>query len=371
MPAVVFTVIFLCILPFNRKVAARRDFIGFWATGQQLVHHGNPYDADALAQIEMQAGFREPVPFTVRNPPWALPVVLPLGYAGPLAAAFLWSLAMLGFLILSTHMLWNIYGRDVGYLGWLGYCFPPALFGIVLGQTSILLLLGLSLFLRFYKNRPFVAGAALWLCAIKPHLFLPFVAVLLVWLAVTRSFRILAGAATAFAAGALVITWIDPSAWSQYIHFMRTSIVVREFLPCLGDVLRDSVRPSAEWVAFVPAVLGSIWALAWFWPRRRTWNWPEQAGLLMLVSLLAAPYAWVFDQALALPAILFAVSRSRSQAVLAVLALLYILVEIQIVSPLNLHSPAYLWIVPAWLAWYIYARTAGKTQRFAEPVFEA
>ena len=201
-----------------------------------------------------------------------------------------------------------------------------------------------------------MAGAAFWLCSIKPHLFLPFLVVLLVWLAVTRNFRILAGAATAFAAGALLTTWIDPASWSQYIHFMRTSIIPREFLPCLGDLLRDSIQPSAEWLAFVPAVLASIWALAWFWPRRRMWDWQQYGGLLMLVSLLAAPYGWIFDQALAIPAILFAVSRNRSQAVLAVLALLYLLVEIQLVSPFDLHSAVYLWIAPTWLAWYIFAR---------------
>jgi hypothetical protein len=307
----------------------------------------------------------------VRNTPWALPLVVPLGYAGPRAAAFLWSLTMLGLLALSTRMLSRIFAPDAGYLAWLGFSFPPALFCIILGQTSILLLLGLSLFLRFCKSRPFAAGAALWLCSIKPHLFLPFLAVLLVWLAVTRSFRILAGAATAFAAGALLTTWIDPASWSQYIHFMRTSIIPREFLPCLGDLLRDSIHPSAEWLAFVPAVLACIWALAWFWPRRRTWDWQQYGPLLMLVSLLAAPYGWIFDQALAIPAILFAVSRSRSQAVLAVLALLYLLVEIQLVSPFDLHSAVYLWIAPAWLVWYIFARFAAKTPRPAHAALEA
>ena len=369
-PAVILTVLFLSILPFNPQIVARRDFIVYWATAQQLVHHGNPYDASAINEIEKNAGFQGGASYYMRNTPWTLPLALPLSCAGPSATALPWSLAMLGLLVISVRSVRTAIGCSASWLDWFGYCFPPALDCVILGQTSILPLLGFALFIRLHRSRPFAAGAALWLCSIKPHLLLPFAVVLLVWIAVTRSVRILAGAATAFAAGALVTTWIDPSAWSQYIHYMRTSVITREFTPCLGNLLRDSIRPSAEWLAFVPAVVGSVWALVWFWRRRHAWRWDEQGALLVLVSLLAAPFGWIFDHTLAIPAILFAVSRSRSQAVPAVLALLYLLVEIQLVSPLGLHSAVYLWIAPAWLAWYLYARTAGNTRRFAEPVLE-
>ncbi len=43
--ALAFTTMFLCVVPLAGKIAASRDFVCFWATGQQLVHHGNPYDA--------------------------------------------------------------------------------------------------------------------------------------------------------------------------------------------------------------------------------------------------------------------------------------------------------------------------------------
>ena len=205
----------------------------------------------------------------MRNTPWALPLALPLGYVGPMAAALPWSLAMLGLLAASVRILWKLFGGAASHFDWLGYCFPPALFCVILGQTSVLLLFGLSLFLRFHKSRPFAAGAALWFCTIKPHLFLPFALVLLVWIFVSRSYRILAGGAAAFAAGALLTTWIDPAAWSQYAYYMRTSVITREFTPCLGAVLRDSIHPAWEGLAFVPAAIGCVWALAWFWPRRQ------------------------------------------------------------------------------------------------------
>jgi hypothetical protein len=347
-------------MPFNRAIVARRDYIVYWATGQQLAHHGNPYDPDALKQIEKDAGFQGGASYYMRNFPWALPLAAPLGYIGSMAAALPWSLAMMGLLVASVRMLWKFLDHAGGQFDWLGYAFPPALFCVILGQTSILLLFGLAVFLRLHKTWPFVAGAALWLCTLKPHLFLPFGLVLLVWIVLTRNYRILAGSFAAIAAGSLVTEWIDPSAWTQYAYYMRTSVITREFTPCLGDLLRDSINPNAEWLAFIPAALGCVWALAYFWPRRHTWDWLENGSLLMLVSIFVAPFGWIFDQTLAIPAILFAASRNPSRLMLSILALIYILVEIQIISPFGLHSRAYLWPAPAWLAWYVFARVSTR-----------
>jgi hypothetical protein len=360
--SVVYTTLFLSVLSFNPATIARRDFIVYWATGRQLVQHGNPYDPQALNRIERDAGFRGPGSYYMRNTPWALPLAYPLGYFSPTASALPWSLLMLGLLIASVRILWKLFGSAAAnaHLDWLGYCFPPALYCVDLGQTSILMLCGLSLFLRLHKSRPFAAGAALWLCTLKPHLFLPYALVLLIWIFVSRSFRILSGAAAAFAVGAVITSLVDPAAWSQYAWYMRTSVITREFTPCLGDLLRDRINPSAEWIAFIPALLGCIWALIYFWPRRHAWDWLEHGSPLLLVSLLVAPFGWIFDQSLALPAVLFAVSRNPSQTMLSLLALIYVLIEIQIISPFGLHSALYLWIAPAWLVWYLFARASTR-----------
>jgi hypothetical protein len=56
----------------------------------------------------------------------------------------------------------------------LAFCFAPVLGCLTSGQSSAFLLLGFCLFLYFHQRRPFTAGAALLLMAIKPHLFLVF-----------------------------------------------------------------------------------------------------------------------------------------------------------------------------------------------------
>ena len=280
--AALFTALFLATMPFNRAVVAKRDYITYWATGRQLLRHGNPYDPAALNKIEQDAGFRNGRPYFMRNVPWALPLALPLGYFDAQTAALPWSLFMLGLLIASVRMMWKMVvsdsNRAENHLDWLGYCFPPALFCVIIGQTSILLLFGLVLFLRLQRTRPFGSGAALWLCTLKPHLFLPFIVVLLTWIVFSRSYRILAGATTAMAAGAAVTEWIAPGAFGQYLYYARTSVMTREFTACLGDVIRDAINPAAEWLAFVPAALACVWAVGYFWARRNTWDWLEDGN---------------------------------------------------------------------------------------------
>jgi hypothetical protein len=368
--AALFTLLFLSIMPFNRAIVVKRDFITYWATGRQLAHHANPYDSAALNALERDAGFTGGAAYFMRNVPWGLPLALPLGYFGPQAAALPWSLLMLGLLMVSVRMIWGMVGRPGSHLDWLGYCFPPALDCVILGQTSILMLFGLALFLRLHRSRPFAAGAALWFCSLKPHLFLPFGVVLLVWMVVSRSYRIMAGAATAMAAGAVLTTLIDPTAWRDYAYYMRTSTITHEFTACLGDVIRDSINPSAEWLAFVPAGLACVGALVWFWPRRHTWDWLEDGSLLMLVSLLVAPFGWVFDQTLAIPAILLGAARNTSRLLLAALAVIYLLIEFQ-VNHFEFHSKTYLWIAPAWLVWFVSVRIVARRTAAAPVVAEA
>jgi hypothetical protein len=86
------------------------------------------------------------------------------------------------------------------------------------------------LFLRLHRTRPFLAGVSLWLCMIKPHLFLPFGVVPLAWIVVTRSYKVLAGTVVALAASCALVYLVDPTAFSQYLQMIRT-VELRARLP--------------------------------------------------------------------------------------------------------------------------------------------
>ena len=348
--------LFVCVAPMTGNIAGARDFVVYWATGQQLVHNANPYEVEAMMRIERSAGL--PPGYGVlfmRNPPWALAVTYPLGLIGVRLGALLWSLVLLASLWGSVHMLWQMHGRPGRLLNFLGYSFAPALLCLIVGQTSLFALLGFVLFLRWHRARPFLAGASLWLCALKPHLFLAFGVVLLAWVVVSRSYKVLLGAATALAASCALTWWLDPTAWSDYSSMMRTCGIEREFIPCWSVVLRLWVSPRTMLLQYLLPVLGCAWALGYFWHRRHTWDWLTDSSLLMLVSILAAPYCWVFDQAAAIPALLHGAYATRSRILLALLAAASLGIEVALVSGVKLPSAFYLWTAPAWLLWYLVA----------------
>jgi len=356
-------------------LAGARDFVPYWATGQQLAHHANPYDADALTRIERAAGFpsKAKVLF-MRNPPSALPLVLPLGFLGYRVGSILWSLFLLACLVVSVHTLWVMHGRPQNFRYMLGYTFGPALICLINGQPALFALLGLVLFLRLHRTRPFLAGVALWLCALKPHLFLAFGVVLLAWIVVSRSYRILAGAAVAIAASCAITFRLDPMAWEQYSQMVRTSGMERDYIACLSFYLRLWLSPHTMWVQYLPAALGCVWALGSFWTRRKEWDWMKHGSPLMLVSILTAPYVWLYDQVLAIPALLHGAYLTQSRKMLVILALLSALVEFALFG--NALKPAALylwtsWTAPAWLAWYLVACAPSTTRTTALQALKA
>ncbi len=354
-----FTALGFFISMLSGPVIGSRDFVVYWATGQQLAHHANPYDRDALLRIERGAGLPAKIgPMYMRNPPPTLLLAYPLGFLGLHAAAIVWSLFLLFCLLISVYILWKMLGKRAGIRYWLGLSFGPALVCLLNGQTSLFALLGLVIFLRLHRTHPFLAGLSLWLCTMKPHLFLPFGVVLIAWTIVTKSYRLALGAALSIAVSFWVAYRIDPLAWSQYREMVRVARIEWEFIPCVAVLLRAWISQKSIWIQYVPAAIACIWALWYYWTRRDKWNWMTNGSLLMLVSIVAAPYSWLFDQALAIPALLQGAYFTRVRNLVILLALLSAFVEIAMLCNIWKSSAVYLWTLwaaPAWLIWYLLA----------------
>ncbi len=356
-----FTVYVFLLSMVSGKALGARDFVARWATGQLIARHANPYDGAALMQIEQAAGF--PVHYGVMymlNPPWTLPLVYPLGFLGLQVASILWSVLQLACLAGSVHMLWIMHGRPNNRRHYLGYSFAPALICLIMGQVTILALLGLVLFLRLHRTSPFMAGMSLWLCMLKPHLFLPFGVVVLAWIVVSRSYRLLLGTVFSVVVTSAIALPLAPNEWSQYLHVLHSPGSQWEFVPCVAVLLRVWISKDTAGLNYVPAALSCVWALAYFWRRRATWDWMKEGSVLMLVSILVAPYAWLYDQALAIPALLQGAYATRSRNVLVSLALLSVLIELALLAIVWKPEALYtwtLWSAPAWLVWYFFAVT--------------
>lgn len=354
--AFILTALSVLIVVLGRQSAANRDYIEYWASGQQLVHHQNPYDTTAIGKLERNVGLPAGIqPMVMGNAPPALILTYPLGFASVNTGQYVWISLLLACFLLSVRLVCSTLGTTVTYVQVLGYSFAPGLVCVAAGQMAVFVLLGLALFLRLYQTRPFLAGTALWFCLLKPQLFLPFAIVMCLWAWRTRQFKLIAGVVAAVVSSAAVVLVLDSHCWTEYSQMMKILRYDKVSIPCISIVLRDSL-PGGAFVQYAPAVIACIWAIRYFWRHRLGWQWIEHGSMVLLVSLLVAPYTWFIDQCVALPALLRGLHLTRSRAMVFLLALAGAVIEL---APLAgrelLHSKFYLWTTPFWLIWYFTA----------------
>ena len=354
----------------SNKSVARRDFISYWAAGRQLVNGLNPYDIDAVQDLERGTGGEDNQPLLVmRNPPIAFFLILPLGMMSPKTGLILWLFLLLSSFSLSIFLIWSLNGRPGNLLHLTAYAFAPAIACLMAGQVGILLLLGIVLFLYFHQSRPYIAGASLLLCAVKPHLFLPFAVVLLLWEVSRRSYRIVVGFSAALLGSCTLALYLDPHAWSQYSQMMHAGGALNERVPVLSVAFRFLANRNSVWLQFLPEAIACVWAIWYFSSHHKHWNWMNHGLLVLLVAAMCTPFGWFTDESMLLPAVLTGLYRAAENrrsliplGVIAGIALAEVLVPVQIISPF------YLWTTPAWLAWYLHAtRSEVNSEIKADP----
>ncbi len=347
-----------CVLFFglSDQDITQKDFIQYWAIGQQLAHGADPYDVTAIVQLERSEGLGVSQPKISLSPPAVFWPMLPLGLVSPKIGFILWTFLLIGCLAWSVWLLWRLNGCPHNLVHLFGFAFAPVSVCLMAGQLSIFLLLGLVLFFDLHRTRPGLAGAALLPCALKPHLFILFGCVLILWAIYRRTFRILFSAVTALLASCAMTLAIDIHAWSQYAHMMNGTRILKVFIPTFGEALRFLIDRNAVGLQFVPEVIGGIWAIWYFWTRRTRWDWTEHGLLLLLVSDVCAPYGFFPDECILLPLVLAGLYRAIEPGRAFVLLIIIDTIALaEVFSNVAIISPYYLWTAPAWLGWFLYA----------------
>ncbi|MFP5238148.1 MAG: glycosyltransferase 87 family protein [Acidobacteriota bacterium] len=342
------------------------DFVEYFAQGRLLAQHANPFDPAATLRIEQSLGQNSPIPQITFSPPVALWFTLPLGHLSPRAGLNLWRAAQLASLALALWLLWRLNGRPASKWHLLGFVFAPVIACQMAAQLSLFFLLCLVVFLLHHRQHPFWAGAVLMPFALKPHIILPFALVLLLWVVLRRCYWLAAGFVAALAVSCAVSLYLAPHCWAQYRKAMAGSGVMDVFIPALACALRFLIDPAAKWIQFVPEICACIWALWYFWTRRGNWEWQRHGMMVLMVAAICTPYGWFVDESILLPAMLTSVYCAL-QYRRSLLPLLFFNAAAlaEALASLNLHSHAYLWTAPAWLAWYLYATRVPR--RVPEP----
>jgi Glycosyltransferase family 87 len=346
---------------------SRTDYISYWSAGKLLMHHSDPYSPAGAFALERQQGFTAGF-MVMLNPPWALFLAAPLGFVGIRAGLFLWTLICVGCLFFSAQLL-EVPSQERAF----AYVFAPAVAAIFMGQSSPFFLLGFSLFLRFHCSRPFLAGAALLLMAIKPHLFFVFWALLLLDCLYRRRFRIVAGGVTALVAASAFAMYFDPRIWQDYRTMLQASVLKYAFFPTASMLFRMLIDVHAFWLLFVPSALTVLWGVWYYLSRRQIWDWRIHGMLLMLVSILFAPYSWLTDEAVLLPSILFALTftEKRKYSTWILLAINTAVLLIALGEQASLKSRAYMWTPVTWLLWFLYTtKSASQSENSPAPLAE-
>lgn len=351
---------------FRGGLSAPVDFAAFWAAGKLTVDGGNPYSGDRLRDTQAAVGLTD-LAVIAWNPPWTLGLLAPFG-ALPFRAAYgLWVVVHLALIAISAVLLWRTFGGQKRFV-WvalvLALTFVPTVFLIGNAQLTAIVLFGVAGFAAAIRaERPVLAGAALALCATKPHLFVP----LGVWIiaCACRSEwgrRVLLGS---FAAGVLLCvppTIAAPHVWSDYVaavtgppdgHIRPLS----EWKPPLiGWWMRQAVPGTPFWLQWTP-MLAAAGVIAGWCAKNHTRFTPSeslvQLSWLVGLSLLAAPYgAWSYDLVLLLVPVLAVGSQisDRRAMGLGVSGLVCVNAAALTMMLNGVSSEWYVWFAPCVLA---------------------
>jgi hypothetical protein len=346
------------------RTPLHNDFVEYWAAARVLLAGGNSYSPPAILAAEASTGFAGKRPLLMWNPPWTLPFLLPFGALSYGQASAAWLLLNLVIVFGCADFLWREYGGDSRrrWLGWLlAASFFPLLTALGLGQIGPLILLGMTLFLRYQTSCPLLAGAATLLIAVKPQLLYLFWMVLLLDCVRRRRWRLLAGAGMALLLASLLPLLLNPHLWRNYLDLAGSGEVLRNPSPNFGTLLRMQLGKHA-WLQYVPMIFGIAWVAPFWRTRRASWSWNEGLPLVLLVSLVTTAYGWFFDQIVLLPAVMqVGVSLARRakplrrQAMVAYLGTSALMIIFVI---LRKTGTAYTWTAPAWLVLYVWLRRA-------------
>jgi Glycosyltransferase family 87 len=352
------------------------DFVEYWAAAKLLLASGNPYSPTELLSMEKSVGWSNSEVLVMWNPPWTLPLILPLGMLDYDTAQLLWFLFHSLIIFVGAQILWQFYAGEPnkarsGLLSVL--IFPPVYFALLLGQIGPVILLGIIGLLFFIQRKSwFFAGASLSLLSIKPHISYLLWIVVVLWVVREKIWRLALGATVAVSLLVLTPLWWNAAIYTRYAELLSSHAVVQPSewaTPTLGTALGVLLSDPNGPMRWLPSVVGALW-LIWYWSVRRAgWNWIFETPLVLLASVVTASFAWTFDHVILLPAVLQSAgwianeSFSRQQRFITIGLYLIFAAALVIGKTIVVNDFWYFWFAPMLLLLYSYVRRQVRVGR--------
>jgi hypothetical protein len=305
------------------------DFSTYLSSTKALLNQQNAWNADQINAIS-HADYSYPDTFNAYGlwtPPTVMLFLVPFTFLPFPLAAYLWTFINLLLFWLAARLMHSWLPslstrRQIGL--WLLY--PPAIALLIWGQISGLVLLAYLLFIHLaQQRRDFAAGAVLIAATFKPHLGYLAVIFIAWWVFKQRRCQIALGFGAIMLVELGLITLLNPHWLIDYKTALAAPPLSFE-ASTISRVLYRSVFPDTPWVQFAGLIMSSAILIIYLILRQNPIDLLPTVPMLMAYSVVCAPYGWIYDQLVILPAFLWLVSESfRSRPAWWVWTLLLIL----------------------------------------------
>ena len=303
--------LYIFLLRSPTRVYEATDFLGYWAAANLLAHQENPYDHEALLALEREQGWQGDEPVYSWNPPWLHLILLPLGALSFRQAAALWFVVNPLLIGVSALLMWDVVSQrrglaQIGLALLAAFLFSRSLHALLEGQINTLVLVGCASFLTLaLARRDLLAGAALVLVTVKPHLaYLLLPTVLLIGL-LQRRWRIIIGFSACLTFLVLLASWLFPHWGEAYLSLFDVPASPLGATAYITPTVRGFLKALANFdIGAWPAVICLTSFLILIPLRGRDLSLATVASLSLLFGLPTAPFGWSTDQILLLLPIL-------------------------------------------------------------------
>ena len=295
-------------LPISPGDIGTRDGIQYWNSLQLLLSGENPYDPQAVLDLEATIGGYKNQPIMSRNPPWVAVFLSPIFWGSFSQAMWAWRLAQLILVVVIWRLVVPSHAsREQKIVSGIALAaFYPLLDSFHSGQFGILLALGITLIIRQRQlSFSLISTTALVICLSKPHLFLPLFGYL-----VFDKRKILITAACVCVAASLASFGLEPLLF--WIESIRAPLHP-ELITRVVDFRSDSLCSWTRGVLFDAGLGKSLWLmpvfacaslLSGYVVKKRAKNFECDAPTLVLLGLLLTPYGWMSDYTILAPLII-------------------------------------------------------------------
>jgi len=291
------------------------DFVENWSAAVVYRDGGDFYDPSLVeaAQSQFHLGER----FLAKwYPPWFTTFLSPLINCSITEAARRYFLLNIACLLASTFLSLKAFTKLKAYTRITILLFaavlPATLVSLRFGQTGGLLALGTSMLLfGLVKNHPLVSGFGILLMSIKAHLFLLIPIPIAYWIVREKKWHWALWAILPLFIVFIIHLTIMPEAikaWLASPFAGRSSqVTALMWIPAtmpgaIRTLFRTDAGETYTWPTLIVPLV-TFFATVLVIRKQSRLDLSKTIPILLVISYLMAPYGWIFDQTIIIPAI--------------------------------------------------------------------